>query len=85
MISEVFHANHLFTKNDLINFHSNFPVKISFTRQSLCSSNNANLDALYCQTRSKYLFLLNEKQEPVRGMYLAFITGHMGQGCVLSW
>ncbi|XP_025110931.1 TBC1 domain family member 2B-like isoform X2 [Pomacea canaliculata] len=29
--------------------------------------NYANLEALYYQTRSKYLFLLNERHEPVRG------------------
>uniref|UniRef100_A0A2C9MAT5 Uncharacterized protein n=1 Tax=Biomphalaria glabrata TaxID=6526 RepID=A0A2C9MAT5_BIOGL len=37
------------------------------TRQKFLNMNIAKLEAQYYQTRSKYLFLLNEKQVPVRG------------------
>ncbi|XP_070195586.1 TBC1 domain family member 2B-like [Littorina saxatilis] len=41
--------------------------KLDEKREKEMLINYANMDAMYCQTRSKYLFLLNEKQEPVRG------------------
>ncbi|KAH9490881.1 TBC1 domain member 2B [Bulinus truncatus] len=37
------------------------------TRQKILKMNIAKLEAQYYQTRSKYLYLLNEKQVPVRG------------------